>query len=36
MKVAAQMLIGFNQGTTLENSDTETDLKYTEKYGFEY
>ena len=30
------MKIGFNQGTTLENSNTETDLKYAEKYGFDY
>ena len=30
------MLIGFNQGTTLKNSDTETDLRYAEKYGFNY
>lgn len=30
------MLIGYNQGTTLENSDVETDLKYAEKYGFDF
>lgn len=30
------MLIGYNQATTLKNSDTMTDLKYAEKYGFDY
>ena len=30
------MQLGYNQGTTLGNSDTETDLKYAEKYGFDY
>ncbi len=30
------MLIGYNQGTTLNNSDTETDLILAEKYGFNY
>jgi len=27
---------GYNQGTTLKNSDTETDLKFAEKYGFDF
>ncbi len=30
------MLIGYNQATTLKNSDVETDLKYAEKYGYDY
>ena len=30
------MLIGYNQATTLKNSDVETDLKYAEKYGYSY
>ena len=30
------MLIGYNQGTSLKNSDVETDLKYAEKYGYKY
>lgn len=30
------MLIGYNQATTLKNSNVETDLKYAEKYGYSY
>lgn len=30
------MLIGYNQGTSLKNSNVETDLKYAEKYGFDF
>lgn len=30
------MLLGFNQGTTLKNSNTEKDLLLTEKYGFDF
>jgi len=30
------MLIGYNQATTLKNSDVETDLKYAEKYGYDF
>ncbi len=30
------MEIGYNQATTLEKSDVETDLKYCEKYGYKF
>ena len=30
------MLLGYNQGTTLKNSDTATDIKFADKYGFDY
>jgi len=30
------MLIGYNQATSLKRSDVETDLKYAEKYGYDF
>jgi len=30
------MLIGYNQATTLKSSNVETDLKYAEKYGYDF
>ena len=30
------MFLGFNQGTTLKNSDTTKDLELSEKYGFDF
>jgi len=30
------MIIGYNQATTLDRSDVETDIKYCEKYGYKF